>query len=758
MRPIETKESITIPADVDVKIKARKVTVKGPRGVLERDFSHCTVIIRKVGQTISVEKCNMIKGVTKGFRYKMRGAYAHFPINCVAIENGNVLEIRNFLGEKITRKIPMLPGVTVTVSKDVKDQLVLEGNSIGNVSQSAASIHHSVLVKKKDIRCFLDGIYNSLLLREVVLELESLSSDDSSSNKGFSIPRICSLIINAPCIFLGQLDENDYQLKVLSTLADELLTDAPIISTILLCKSCILGWKNLPVFLRTNGAKLSLVCDILVKGTYAGSHINNLEKAHIEYILTDAVTQSNEIRCFVLSSRLLCRPLQEEGQINLAGILSNRNPELLFELCQRACDQWSCECDEQEDLALSRTILVCLAKRPSIANEIRTQVFVDVGKYLSKANRYKSATVISNIISRITCPNNELKFDSKIMSLELLRLYSKAASFAIPEVTHIDEQVRGDDDNGSTEDCRDSDDCCDMDDATNDDHLDGDSDTADFLLPFDNFENVTPDTCLADFLNSDHTTTDFAKLNSCLQLANKRTVILNLKAIIAKLLKSKAVPDGLITVGIRFPEMTCNILIELIFPKDSGARDIPSRAKALNALIEICTALSKSVGVTDNSVNRSVHYKSGLAYSAKPYYHLLFPSEIDENAFSNKNILLHANSTVNRMSTIGYKFLNPLLEIIEDWNCWINEDAGFLNLFLLSCSAIVQYTGSVSSAIRLIHLMELIMAKRHVLTENTIRGTISNIFNLLPPEECSKNVLLLLESHSNSNHYDQFVQ
>ncbi|KAI0987034.1 hypothetical protein GJ496_011252 [Pomphorhynchus laevis] len=119
-------------------------------------------------------------------------------------------------------------------------------------------------------------LQNSLLLREVVLELESLSSDDSSSNKGFSIPRICSLIINAPCIFLGQLDENDYQLKVLSTLADELLTDAPIISTILLCKSCILGWKNLPVFLRTNGAKLSLVCDILVKGTYAGSHISEL--------------------------------------------------------------------------------------------------------------------------------------------------------------------------------------------------------------------------------------------------------------------------------------------------------------------------------------------------------------------------------------------------------------------------------------------------------------------------------------------------
>ena len=55
----------------------------------------------------------------------------------------------------------MLNGVKIDVSKDQKDELVLVGNDIENVSQSAASIHQCTLVKNKDIRKFLDGIYVS---------------------------------------------------------------------------------------------------------------------------------------------------------------------------------------------------------------------------------------------------------------------------------------------------------------------------------------------------------------------------------------------------------------------------------------------------------------------------------------------------------------------------------------------------------------------------------------------------------------------
>ena len=39
---------------------------------------------------------NMIIGVTKGFLYKMRLVYAHFPINAIPNDDGSHLQIRNF--------------------------------------------------------------------------------------------------------------------------------------------------------------------------------------------------------------------------------------------------------------------------------------------------------------------------------------------------------------------------------------------------------------------------------------------------------------------------------------------------------------------------------------------------------------------------------------------------------------------------------------------------------------------------------------
>merc|ERR1712170_29310 len=180
MKTIQTNQKVTIPENVDVKVKARKVTVTGPRGTLRRSFKHLSVDIRRINKKeLLVEKwfgikkelaavrtvCshieNMIKGVIKGYRYKMRSVYAHFPIN-IAISEGNTLvEVRNFLGEKYTRQVRMLKGVTCEASKGQKDEFILEGNDIELVSRSTALIQQSTTVKRKDIRKFLDGIYVS---------------------------------------------------------------------------------------------------------------------------------------------------------------------------------------------------------------------------------------------------------------------------------------------------------------------------------------------------------------------------------------------------------------------------------------------------------------------------------------------------------------------------------------------------------------------------------------------------------------------
>merc|ERR1712020_795251 len=180
MKIINTWGTVTVPEGVDVSVKSRVVTVKGSRGTLTKSFKHLALDISMPDKnSVRVEKwfgkrkelaavrtvcshiTNLINGVTKGYKYKMRAVYAHFPINCAITEGGTLVEVRNFLGEKYTRRVRMHDGVKCENSKEQKDELIITGNSIEAVSQSAALIQQSTTVKNKDIRKFLDGLYVS---------------------------------------------------------------------------------------------------------------------------------------------------------------------------------------------------------------------------------------------------------------------------------------------------------------------------------------------------------------------------------------------------------------------------------------------------------------------------------------------------------------------------------------------------------------------------------------------------------------------
>ncbi|MCE4598954.1 MAG: 50S ribosomal protein L6 [Desulfurococcales archaeon] len=172
-KDVHVEKRINVPDGVEVDIDGMRVTVRGPRGELSRDFSHARgIIIGKEGNEIIVEAYfadsrkralvgsiashinNMITGVTKGFRYKLKIIYSHFPMKVEL--NGDKLIISNFLGEKADRIAKILPGVTV----EIKGQdIIVEGIDVESVGQTAANIEAATKIKDRDRRKFMDGIY-----------------------------------------------------------------------------------------------------------------------------------------------------------------------------------------------------------------------------------------------------------------------------------------------------------------------------------------------------------------------------------------------------------------------------------------------------------------------------------------------------------------------------------------------------------------------------------------------------------------------
>lgn len=78
---------------------------------VEKNFDkkkRCAVV-----KTIAGHIKNMIVGVTKGFRYKMKLVYAHFPINATVLEDGKMLQVFHYIGCKEKRRITVRPGVKI---------------------------------------------------------------------------------------------------------------------------------------------------------------------------------------------------------------------------------------------------------------------------------------------------------------------------------------------------------------------------------------------------------------------------------------------------------------------------------------------------------------------------------------------------------------------------------------------------------------------------------------------------------------------
>ncbi len=172
MRVTEIARTIQIPDDVEVTLENKKITVKGSKGTLTRSFSYAPISIEREDKTIRIwaewprkresslvgtihsHIQNMITGVQKGFTYKLKIVFSHFPISIKT--SGKNIVIENFTGERNPRKVKTIGEVQIKIQSE---DILVQGINLEDVSQTAANIEQATKVKRKDPRIFLDGMF-----------------------------------------------------------------------------------------------------------------------------------------------------------------------------------------------------------------------------------------------------------------------------------------------------------------------------------------------------------------------------------------------------------------------------------------------------------------------------------------------------------------------------------------------------------------------------------------------------------------------
>lgn len=167
---------VAIPEKVSVKIQDNMIAVEGPLGKVSRKFDPRKITIKvennNVDLSLPVKKetkripskvmvgtmtshiKNMIAGVTRGWEYKLKIIYSHFPITVKT--EGKKIIISNFVGERSPRVTDLIGGAKIEVKGD---EITVKGIDLEEVSRTAANIETVTKIKNYDRRIFQDGIY-----------------------------------------------------------------------------------------------------------------------------------------------------------------------------------------------------------------------------------------------------------------------------------------------------------------------------------------------------------------------------------------------------------------------------------------------------------------------------------------------------------------------------------------------------------------------------------------------------------------------
>ena len=166
------KKEIEFDKDLSVSYNDRILVVKGKKGQAEKLLNNKLINIKvesnkiiieskrfgkkskKVMATFEAHIKNLLEGAKNGFRYTLKICSGHFPMS-VSVNN-NEFAVKNFLGEKIPRKLKIKEGANVKVEGD---KILVESNNKEIVGQVSADIENLTKRPGYDGRIFQDGCY-----------------------------------------------------------------------------------------------------------------------------------------------------------------------------------------------------------------------------------------------------------------------------------------------------------------------------------------------------------------------------------------------------------------------------------------------------------------------------------------------------------------------------------------------------------------------------------------------------------------------
>ncbi len=171
-RRTKLAEEIELPSGVTAGISGKSLLIKGPKGEVKRDIGRHTVKIKLEGSKVTFETerttkrdkkmlgslmahiNNMVKGSINPHVYILKICAGHFPMT-VSVSDYK-LTIKNFLGEKVPRALPLKEGATVKVEGSL---IYVTSSNKEIAGQVAADIEQLTRRPGFDSRVFQDGLY-----------------------------------------------------------------------------------------------------------------------------------------------------------------------------------------------------------------------------------------------------------------------------------------------------------------------------------------------------------------------------------------------------------------------------------------------------------------------------------------------------------------------------------------------------------------------------------------------------------------------